>query len=152
MGTAIFYHLTRRPLAETLMMLLGKSREAGWNVVVQGRDRAAMEALDAALWQGPDDGFLPHGLDGTEHDADQPVLLTTGFSTVNAPQCLMSVHGAEISADVIAGLERACILFDGQDEAAVAQARQQWKALSEAGVKAQYWSEESGRWEMKAGS
>lgn len=152
MGTAIFYHLTRRPLAETLMMLLGKSREAGWNVVVQGRDRAAMEALDAALWQGPDDSFLPHGLDGTAHDADQPVLLTTEFSAVNAPQCLMSVHGAEISAEVIARLERACILFDGHDEAAVALARQQWKALSGAGVKAQYWSEESGRWEMKAES
>ncbi len=151
MGAAYFYHLTRRPLPETLMMLLGKSLENGWNVVVRGTDQAGLEALDKALWLGPGDGFLPHGLaGGGAQDADQPVLLTLGSDLANAARCLMSVHGAEVAAAEVAALERVCILFDGNDDAALARAREQWTALKNAGASAQYWSEESGRWEKKA--
>ena len=39
---------------------------------------------------------------------------------------------------------------DGNDPAALDIARGQWKALTDAGCAAQYWSEESGRWEKKA--
>ena len=38
MGAAYFYHLTRRPLEETLPVLLDKARGAGWRVAVRGRD------------------------------------------------------------------------------------------------------------------
>ncbi len=150
MGAAYFYHLTRRPLADTLMMLLAKSLENGWKVAVRGTDPAGMEALDAALWLGPQDGFLPHGLAGGAQDADQPVLLTTSTDAANAPQCVMAVQGAEVSAQEVASLERVCILFDGNDAVALNAARGQWKALKDAGTSAQYWSEESGRWEKKA--
>ncbi len=46
----------------------------------------------------------------------------------------------------------AASLFDGHDEAALQTAREQWKALTGAGCAAKYWSEASGRWEMKAES
>ena len=150
MGAAYFYHLTRRPLADTLMMLLSKSLENGWKVAVRGTDHAALEALDAALWLGPQDGFLPHGLAGGTQDADQPVLLTLSHDAANAPQCVMSVHGADVSADEVTALDRVCILFDGNEEAALSIARAQWKTLKDASVSAQYWSAESGRWEKKA--
>ncbi|MGJ8616197.1 MAG: DNA polymerase III subunit chi [Sulfitobacter sp.] len=150
MGAAYFYHLTRRPLADTLMMLLSKSLENGWKVAVRGTDVSALEALDKALWLGPDEGFLPHGMAGGAQDADQPVLLTTAADAANNPQCVMSVHGADVSADEIMALDRVCILFDGNDDAALTHARNQWKALKEAGASAQYWSEASGRWEKKA--
>jgi DNA polymerase III subunit chi len=55
-----------------------------------------------------------------------------------------------VAPEEVAAMERVCILFDGNDEAAVAQARGQWKALTGAGCAAAYWSEESGRWEKKA--
>lgn len=150
MGAAYFYHLTRRPLAETLVMLLGKSLDNGWRVAVRGTDRAGLEALDQALWLGPEEGFLPHGMAGGAHDADQPVLLTEGMEAANAPQCVMSVAGAEVTAAEVAALDRVCVLFDGNDEQALGRAREQWKALTDAGAAAQYWSEESGRWEKKA--
>ena len=73
MGVAYFYHLTRRPLEETLAMLLGNSLGAGWRVAVRGTDGARLAWLDERLWLGAEDGFLPHGLEGGEHDADQPV-------------------------------------------------------------------------------
>lgn len=150
MGAAYFYHLTRKPLVETLMMLLAKSLENNWKVAVRGTDAAGLEALDAALWQGPQEGFLPHGLAGGPHDADQPILLTRERQAANAPQCVMCVHGAEVAAEEIAALDRVCILFDGNDDLALDAARAQWKALKDAGASAQYWSEESGRWEKKA--
>ena len=150
MGAAYFYHLTQRPLVETLRMLLGKSLDNGWTVAVRGADRAQIEALDKALWNGPADGFLPHGLAGGPQDADQPVLLTTKAEAANNPRCVMAIGGAEVDAAEVAALERVCILFDGDNEAALARARAQWKELTAAGASAQYWSEESGRWEKKA--
>ena len=149
MGAAYFYHLTRRPLEETLGMLLGKAMGAGWRVAVRGRDEAMLATLDARLWLGPEDGFLPHGMAGGPHDADQPVLLTTGTAG-NGATCVMSVGGASVGADEVAALDRVCVLFDGNDPAAVDVARGQWKALKDAAAAGQYWSEASGSWEKKA--
>lgn len=150
MGAAFFYHLTDASLEQTLPMLLEKSRAAGWIVEVRGTDKDAMERLDKALWAGPPDRFLPHGLAGRDYDADQPILLTIGGAQANAASCVMSVHGAEVSAPEVQAAERVCILFDGHDDAALARARTQWKTLTDAGCSAQYWSQDSGRWEKKA--
>ncbi|WP_347137835.1 DNA polymerase III subunit chi [Paracoccus sp. SSK6] len=148
MGNALFYHLTRSPAESLLPVLLAKSLAAGWHVELRGTDPARMERLDLHLWQG--DGFLPHGLAGGPHDARQPVLLTlAGQAAANSPACLMALDGAEVAPAECAGLERACIIFDGGDAAATARARDQWRALTGAGVAAEYWSEEGGRWERK---
>ncbi len=148
MGAAYFYHLTDSPLEATLPMLIGKARGAGWRVLVRGSDPALLKRLDDVLWQGPDDGFLPHGMAGGPHDADQPVLLgdvpSDGFA------CVMSVGGADVSADEVTAVERVCILFDGHDGVALEHARGQWKALTDAGCAAQYWAQDGGRWIKKA--
>ncbi len=147
MGAVYFYHLTRSPLEATLPVLLEKALAAGWRVAVKGTDGARLDWLDERLWQG--DGFLPHGRAGGPHDAMQPVLLTDGPAP-NGATCVMAIDGAEIAADDVAALERACILFDGNDPAAVEAARDQWRTLTGAGVAAQYWSQESGSWAKKA--
>ncbi|RMD93106.1 MAG: DNA polymerase III subunit chi [Alphaproteobacteria bacterium] len=152
MGEVYFYHLTRSPLEAVLPMLLEKALAQGWRVAVRGTDPARMAWLDERLWLGPEEGFLPHGLAGGAHDAAQPVLLTVERDLPNAAACLMTVDGAEVAAEEVAGLSRVCILFDGADAGARARARAQWRALTGAGCKARYWSEESGRWQMKAES
>ncbi len=150
MGAVYFYHLTRKPLEATLPMLLEKARGAGWRVVVRGTDAARMDWLDQKLWLGPEEGFLPHGLAGGPHDADQPILLTVDAGAANNAECLMTIDGAEIAEEEVSGAQRVCVLFDGNDPAAVETARGQWRVLTGAGISAQYWSEESGRWEKKA--
>lgn len=150
MGTALFYHLTRRTMEETLTMLLGKAVPAGMRVVVRGADVGRLMWLDEKLWQGPDDGFLPHGLAGGEQDALQPVLLSVALDNPNGATCLMTIDGAAVRVEDVAGMERVCVLFDGNDPEALETARGQWKTLKDAGVSAQYWSEASGRWEKMA--
>ena len=152
MGAAYFYHLTETPLDATLPMLLGKAREQGWRVLVRGRDAAQLDRLDRVLWEGPKDGFLPHGLSGGPHDAEQPILLGPEEIAAGGFDCLMSVDGAEVTAAEVGLSQRTCVLFDGHDGAALDHARGQWKALTGAGVSAQYWAQEDGSWTKKAES
>jgi DNA polymerase-3 subunit chi len=147
MAQAMFYHLTRSGVADTLQVLLPRALAQGWRVMVRGTDRAGLERLDAHLWQEPEDGFLPHGIEGGGQEAAQPVLLGTG-PAVNTPQAVALIDGAE----PLPGeerLERLWVIFDGNDTAALGQARGLWTRLSGAGLTLQYWSEESGRWQMK---
>jgi DNA polymerase-3 subunit chi len=146
----MFYHLTRDPVEETLTMLLGKAQGAGWRVLVRGTSQERLEWFDAQLWLGPEDCFLPHGLAGGPQDAQQPVLLSTGDARPNGATCVMSVDGARVSPDEVQALERTCVLFDGNDAQALDVARAQWLELKAAGVTAEYWSQDSGRWEKKA--
>lgn len=152
MGTVLFYHLTRSPPEATLAQLLPRALGQGWRVVVRGTDPAALDRLDGQLWlAGGEETFLPHGLEGGPHDADQPVLLGLG-AMANGARVLALVDGAGASDAEIAALERVWVLFDGNDPDRLQAARAQWKAMTAAGHAAQYWSEDSGRWEKKAES
>jgi len=150
LGKAMFYHLTRRPVEDTLGMILGKARQAGWRVVVRGTSQERLNWLDEKLWLGPEDSFVPHGIAGGAHDAMQPILLTCSTDLTNAATCVILIDGAEVSEEEVETLERTCVLFDGNAEDALSKAREQWQKIKTAGLIAEYWSEESGAWEKKA--
>jgi DNA polymerase-3 subunit chi len=152
MGTVMFFQLLQSAPADTLMINAPRALGQGWRVMVRGTDTAALDRLDAALWlKGGDESFLPHGLEGGPHDADQPVLLGLG-QPVNGATVLALVDGAMATDAEITAMERVWVLFDGNDPDRLQAARGQWKAMTTAGHAAQYWSEESGRWEKKAES
>ncbi|GLS87608.1 DNA polymerase III subunit chi [Cypionkella aquatica] len=144
----MFYHLTRSTPQATMATILPRALSAGWKVMLRGTDLEALQNLDTALWTDRDDSFLPHGLAGGPHDAMQPILLGQG-AIGNAAEGLMLVDGAETTPAEAANLQRVWVLFDGADDVALAGARRLWTALTTAGLAAQYWSEESGRWEKK---
>ena len=148
MGAVYFYHLTDSLLEEALPQLIDRAQAQGWRVLVRGTRPALIDRLDHLLWQGPDDSFRAHGLAG-DHDADQPILLGVGTPS-DGFACVMSVDGADLTPPEIAAAQRACILFDGHDGDALTRARGQWKALTGAQVKAQYWAQDGGRWVKKA--
>lgn len=153
MGAALFYHVTRSPAEVVVANLLGRAVAQGWRVELRGVTPSYLDMLDQRLWLGAEDAFLPHGRAGGPHDQLQPVLLRTEAEPVAGDmQALMTVEGAALTPEEVASCERVWILFDGNDTAAVDGARAQWRSLTAAEVSAQYWSEESGRWEMKAGS
>ena len=144
----MFYHLTRSTPQETMATILPRAMSAGWKVMLRGTDPTALTALDTALWLSADDSFLPHGLAGGPHDADQPILLGQGAIT-NAAEGLMLIDGAETTSVEAEALQRVWVLFDGADEVALSGARRLWTTLTTAGLAAQYWSEETGRWQKK---
>lgn len=148
-GEAWFYHLERSSLDQVLPELLDKTLNRGWRALVRVREASLMSALDERLWVWRAESFLPHGLADAEHAADQPILLTASGENANGAQALFIVDGAELGD--IAGFERCLVLFDGRDEAALAQAREQWKKLKAGGVDASYWRQnEEGAWSKAA--
>ena len=150
MGAVFFYHLTRTPIEATLPTLLDKALGAGWRIDVRGQDAVRMQWLDEKLWLGPGERFMPHGLEGGDFEEEQPILLTHTETLRDSARCLMAVDGAHVGAVEVQKLERTCILFDGNDPAAVQTARAQWKTLTDEDCEAEYWSQETGAWQKKA--
>jgi DNA polymerase III subunit chi len=145
----LFYHLTESTLEEALPGLLEKSLERGWKAVVQTGTEERRDALDQHLWTFRDDSFLAHATDREPHQADQPVLLTTGESNGNAAEIRFIVDGARPPA--LDGYQRAVFLFDGHDEAQLQTARDEWKKLKSADHQVTYWQQTpERRWERKA--
>ena len=130
-------------------LLLEKSLERGWRVAVQGTNADRLSFLDGHLWTFGDESFLPHGQAGDEHEARQPILLTTNETWPNNPDMLLLIDGAECPAAKIGDLARVCVLFDGNDEAAISGARSYWRALSDAGITLKYWYQENRAWKEK---
>src|SRR5262249_30863982 len=83
MTEVLFYHLRRQPLERVLRMLLEKSLERGWRVVVQSSSEERLEALDAHLWTFSDDSFLPHGTWREAEMREQPILFTVNDDNPN---------------------------------------------------------------------
>ncbi|WP_395697751.1 DNA polymerase III subunit chi [Methylocella sp.] len=147
-----FYHLERRGREEALPVLLEKALARGWRAVVQAKSEELLDALDQRLWTYADDSFLAHGR-ASDGDPDlQPVYLTTGDENPNGARLRLFVEDAPILPSLGAGpYERAMLVFDGRDEAELAGARAQWRAVRDAGLPASYWAQDAaGRWEKKA--
>ena len=150
MTEVLFYHLQRHPIEKVLPTLLEKSIERGWRVVVQAASDERVDALDAHLWTYRDDGFLPHGTWREAEAAAQPVLLTVNDSNPNAATVRFLVDGAALPADADA-YQRIVLIFNGDDDDAVAAARARWTEAKSQGFDATYWQTgENGRWQKKA--
>ena len=150
MTEILFYHLQGQKLEGVLPPLLEKSLERGWKVVVQGSSEERIEALDAHLWTYHDDGFLPHGNWREPEAAQQQVLFTLTESNPNGATVRFLIDGAPMPADPLS-YQRIVLLFDGEDEEAVATARNHWSAVKGKGLEATYWqADERGRWTKKA--
>lgn len=144
-----FYHLERTELERALPPLLEKCLQRGWRALVRGGSPERLDALDAILWTFRDDSFVPHARDSAAAAQRQPVLLTENPGNPNAAQALFLIDGAEPGD--LAGFERACLMFDGRDEAALESARSRWKQAKDAGITASYWRESAaGKWEKQA--
>ena len=150
MTEVLFYHLQGQRLEGVLPTLLEKSLERGWRVVVQGVSEERIDALDAHLWTYRDDGFLPHGTWREPEAQAQPVLLTVNEGNPNTADVRFLIEGAAVPADA-EGYRRLVLLFDGDDEEAVAAARARWSEAKAKGFEVTYWQpDDRGRWVKKA--
>jgi|SRR6185369_8850925 len=150
MTEILFYHLQGQKLDGVLPTLLEKSLERGWKAIVQGSSEERIEALDAHLWTYRDDGFLAHGTWREQEAAAQPVLLTINEGNPNSANVRFLIDGAPMPPD-LETYQRVVLLFDGEDEDAVAAARAAWTEAKAKGHEATYWQPDAqGRWVKKA--
>jgi len=149
-----FYHLQRQPLEHVLPVLLEKSLERNWRVVVQASSEERLDALDQLLWVYAEASFLPHGRPRDGDAEMQPVLLTTEADNPNQAPVRFFIDGALASplfeSQAAAGYTRVILLFDGNHEEELGIARAEWKRLKAAGCDLSYWQQSmSGRWEKQ---
>jgi DNA polymerase-3 subunit chi len=142
-----FYHLERRRVDEALPSLLEHALDEGRRVLVRAPSDEMVAALNERLWTYDDASFLPHGAAGDGDPMTQPVFLTTELENANAATMLVRLSGAQ-TGDADDALDLVVILFDGRDEAALAQTRGEWRRLKDQGRTISYWREsDEGGWE-----
>ena len=143
-----FYHLQRMPLERALPKLVEKVLASGSRAVVMlGSDERVAE-LDSVLWTFDPNSFLPHGTPRDGRPDDQPAWLTTEDENPNGADVLILADGA-ISAHV-ADFQKCLDIFDGNDAAACASARERWRTYKAANHNVAYWQQDdSGRWQQK---
>ena len=143
-----FYHMTRTTLEAALPRMLEKTLERGQRAVVRAGSAERVEALNGWLWTYNDRAFLPHGSAQDGHPALQPIWLTDQDERPNEAQVLFLTDGA--TSEELAEYERCAVLFDGNDETALAAARAQWTGFKDAGHDLTYWQQnDQGRWAKK---
>lgn len=149
MTEILFYHLTESTLEQTLPGLLEKCGERGWRCVIQSGSTDKIASLDKHLWDWRSDSFLAHSAERNGHEKDQPIWLTGEDDNPNGAQIRFMVEGA--TPPDLSSYERGVYVFDGHDEAALAQARERWKIEKAAGHAVTYWQQNPrGGWEKKA--
>jgi DNA polymerase-3 subunit chi len=113
-------------------------------VVVAGSPER-VEALNVALWTYDDRGFLPHGSRSDGFAEDQPIWLTDRIENPNRAGVLIVTEGV---APEDAGAWPTLIeMFDGNDDAAIADARARWARYKQDGHALMYWKQsENGGW------
>ena len=121
----------------------------GYRVLVQASSNERVEHLNQVLWTYDDASFLPHGSRRDGEAARQPVWLTEADENPNGAAMLVLTDGA--SSAHLAAFKRCLDLFDGNDEAAVAAARERWRVAKAASHEISYYQEsERGGWTKKA--
>lgn len=144
-----FYHLERARVEDALPELLSKLQQRGGRALVVSEDENRLDSLDAHLWTFRDDSFLPHGQAGGDHDADQPILLSSAAENRNQANMLFCLDGADPGP--VDPWGRVVVMFEASDETSLARARALWAAQKKLGTVVSYWRQsDDGRWEKKA--
>ena len=142
-----FYHLLTTPLERALPRLLERGRASGHNIVVRAGSAERVEHLNALLWTYGDATFLAHGSARDGNAEKQPIWLSADADNPNGASMLVLVDG--VAAADLRGFARIVDLFDGNDETAVAAARERWREAKTAGHSLTYWQQATSGWEKK---
>jgi DNA polymerase III subunit chi len=142
-----FYHLEQRRVDQALPPLLEDALKNGRRVLVRASSDEMVAAFNDRLWTYDDASFLPHGAAGDGDPMTQPIFLTSGLENPNAATMLVKLAGAE-TAETDDAFDLVVLMFEGRDEAALSQAREEWRRLKNRGGAISYWREsEEGAWE-----
>lgn len=139
-----FYHLQSLTLDRALPQLLEKAYAAGYRVVLIAGSVERVDHLNTLLWTFNDATFLPHGSAKDGNAPQQPIWLTVEDENPNDADMLVLVDG--VMSRQLDRYKRVLDVFDGNDETAVASARQRWQQAKAAGYELTYWQQTEKGW------
>ena len=143
-----FYHLLTTPIERALPRLLERARALGYRIVVRAASSERVEHLNTLLWTWDEASFLAHGSARDGNPASQPIWLSDGQDNPNGATMLVLLDGVE--AEDVSSFARCADFFDGNDDAAVASARERWRRAAASGHTLTYWQQTAAGWEKKA--
>ncbi len=147
-----FYQLTSTSLDKTLAKLLEKIYESAQKAVVLLDSTERLDQINSYLWTYSTAAFLPHGSsqDLNDYSERQPIWLTTEFENPNHAQVIVITSG-ETFAFEERGFQRCLDVFDGNDEATLAQAQQRYQLYKQKNYSCVFWCQSlQGQWEKAA--
>ena len=149
-----FYHLEQVSVEDALHALLEKTLAAGERAIVRCCSALRADELTDYLWKYDNESWLPHGAKADGFSADQPIWLTDQVHVPNGARFLFLIDSQDWPIDGAvpkSQFSRILDLFDGTDGAAVASARERWKAAKLERLLLSYWQQSpEGVWSKKA--
>jgi DNA polymerase-3 subunit chi len=137
-----FYQLSRDPAEAVLPLIARNTLKAGERLLVVSDDADQLGRISGGLWGRMADSFLAHGFAGSEHDARQPILLSSDMAPANAARFVAIADGVWRDADP--AFERTFYIF-GDDT--LQPARECWVMLGKrGGVERRFWKQQGGKW------
>ena len=143
-----FYHLLSMPLERALAKLLERASAERHQIVVKCGSPERVAQLDSALWTYEEASFLAHGSARDGNAAAQPIWLTDGDDNPNRATMLVVIDGVDTGN--LSSFARCADIFDGNDDEAVAAARERWRQAREAGHVMTYWQQTAAGWERRS--
>ena len=148
-----FYHLRPQGITQALPKLLLMTLARNQRAILRFGSQENMQFWDQHLWTFDPQAFLPHGIKNDPKAAEQPILLTTDYETLNSARYEFLLDGLTFQQ---AEQLMSAILFSDDQQEQVESARVQWKALTEKRkqgdqIQLSYWQQDGdGRWQQKA--
>jgi DNA polymerase-3 subunit chi len=133
-------------------MILEKALQGKFKILIRVPNPEAKDHLNEWLWTYRDDGFLPHGVNGEEHEAQQPILITDQDNdNPNDANMLVLTDGCVSDSKELDKFDLCCEMLNGHVDEHVQNARARWKDYKDKGYEIAYWAQdEQGRWTKKA--
>jgi DNA polymerase-3 subunit chi len=149
MATTIqFYHLLSTSRARAVPKLMEKALSSGAKVVMLAGNDTALKEMSDALWSNDPASFLPHGGARDGHSSEQPIYLTLADENPNGAEILCVLDGSLPAS--AASYSKLLDVFDGNNEAEVAAARQRWAHYKSQGYALQYVKQQpGGSWKIE---
>ncbi|MBH5323135.1 DNA polymerase III subunit chi [Aurantiacibacter sediminis] len=137
-----FYLLSSDPAPAATALLARKVREQDERLLIVANDLELLETISQTLWTCAPEHFLANGIAGDEHDARQPILLSSEVDPTNNARFILIADGDW--REPPESIERVFYLFDQET---ITGARQTWKALQDReGMECRFWKQQGGKW------
>lgn len=144
-----FYHLTALPLEKALPKLMEKVFESGSPALIQTDSPEQTQKLDTILWTYSTITFIPHGTKKDKYPECQPIYITDTEENPNQASILVLPDNNRPSS--VDAFSRCLYMFDGNNDAELAKARERWQDFKRAGHTLVYWQQNAkGQWEKAA--